>query len=161
MSDLSDIAARTQRFNEAVRGYAPPSPRRHAKLMPFKDGILELRQRGGSMQLIRTLLATVNVAVGTDTIATFIAEVTGEPARPRTPVQRRRKRPAVLRATQAQPAADPAPAAPPTVTRTPSPPPASPPLSPPVQTPVHAPVNDAPTERSRIRGPRIADPRNL
>ena len=153
MSDPNDIAARTQRFNEAVRGYTPPSPRRHAKLIPFKDGILELRQKGGSMQLIRTLLATVNVAVGTDTIAAFIAEVTGEPARPRTPVQRRRKRPAVLRATQAQPAADPAPATPPT-----APPP---PSSPPVQTPVHAPINDAPTERSRIRGPRIADPRNL
>jgi hypothetical protein len=94
MSEPTDITARTQRFNEAVRGYTPPSPSRHAKLMPFKDGILTLRQKGGSFQLIRTLLATVNVAVGTDTIATFIAEVTGEPARPRTPQAKTTRRPA-------------------------------------------------------------------
>ena len=64
MSDPSDIAARTQRFNDAVRTFTPPSPIRHAKLMPFKDGIVELRQKGGSFRLIRELLATINVAGG-------------------------------------------------------------------------------------------------
>jgi hypothetical protein len=153
MSDPSDIAARTQRFNEAVRGYTPPSPSRHAKLMPFKDGIVELRQKGGSLRLIRVLLATVNVAVGTDTIATFIAEVTGEPAQPRTPDRRRRKRPVNFRVTQARPAAESAPAAPLTVS--------APQLASPIPTPGHAPTTDTLPERSRIRGPRIADPRNL
>jgi hypothetical protein len=153
VSDPSDIAERTQRFNEAVRGYTPPSPSRHAKLMPFKDGIVELRQKGGSLRLIRVLLATVNVAVGTDTIATFIAEVTGEPAQPRTPERHRRKRHTDPRVPQARPATEAAPATPPTA--------ALPQLSAPVQTPVHAPINDTPPERSRIRGPRIADPRNL
>ena len=81
MSEPTDIAARTSRFNEAARAYTPPSPSRHAKLAPFTDGIVELRQKGGSLRLIRELLATVGVAVGTDTIARFIAEVNGEPRR--------------------------------------------------------------------------------
>ena len=153
MSESTDIAVRTQRFNEAVRVYTPPSPSRHAKLMPFKDGIVELRQKGGSLRLIRVLLATVNVAVGTDTIARFIAEVTGESAQPRTPDQRRRKRPAVLRVTQARPAADSTPGTPLI-----APPPQ---LSPPAPTLAHAPTNDTPADRTRTRGPRIADPRNL
>jgi hypothetical protein len=49
--------------------------RRHAKLAPFKDGIVELRQKGGSLRLIREVLATVGVAVGPDTIARFLAEI--------------------------------------------------------------------------------------
>jgi hypothetical protein len=83
MSDPAEMAARTQRFNQAVRAFTPPSPSRHAKLMPYKDGIVELRQKGGSLRLIRELLATIDVAVGTDTIARFLAEVNGEPTFPR------------------------------------------------------------------------------
>jgi hypothetical protein len=40
--------------------------------MPAKDGIIELRQKGASLRLIRELLATVGVAVGTDTIVETI-----------------------------------------------------------------------------------------
>ena len=79
MDEAADIATRTQRFNEAARTFTPPSPSRHAKLAPFKDGIVELRQKGASLRLIRELLATVDVAVGTDTIARFLAEVNGDP----------------------------------------------------------------------------------
>src|SRR6188472_2311992 len=92
MSDLTDIAVRTQRFRDAVRAFTPPSPARYAKLMPMKDGIIELRQKGASFRLIRELLATVGVAVGTDTIARFLAEVNGESAprqKPRRPGRRR------------------------------------------------------------------------
>ncbi len=64
MDERADIAARTQRFNEAARKYTPPSPIRHAKLAPFKDGIVQLRQKGGSVRLMRELLATVGVTVG-------------------------------------------------------------------------------------------------
>ena len=78
MSDLTDIAARTQRFRDAVRAFTRPSPMRHAKLMPMKEGIIELRQKGASLRLIRELLATVGVAVSIDTIARFLAEVNGE-----------------------------------------------------------------------------------
>ncbi|MGH8093206.1 MAG: hypothetical protein ACREIF_07025 [Chthoniobacterales bacterium] len=63
MSDPADIAARAQRFNDAARAFTPPSPARHAKLMPLKDGIVELRQKGASLRMIRELLATVGVAV--------------------------------------------------------------------------------------------------
>src|SRR6516164_5422294 len=79
MSEPADIATRKQRFNEAARAFKPPPPTRHAKLMPLKDGIVELRQKGASLRLIRELLATVSIAVGTDTIARFLAEVNGEP----------------------------------------------------------------------------------
>jgi DNA-binding transcriptional MerR regulator len=78
MSDPTDIAARTQRFRDAVRAFTPPPPTRYAKLMPLKDGIIELREKGASLRLIRELLATVDVAVSIDTIARFLAEVNGE-----------------------------------------------------------------------------------
>lgn len=43
MSDLTDIAARTQRFRDAVRAFTPPPPTRHAKLMPKADLVGEAR----------------------------------------------------------------------------------------------------------------------
>ena len=134
MSNAADTAARTQRFNDAVRAFTPPSPTRHAKLMPLKEGIIELRQKGASLRLIRELLATVDVAVGTDTIARFLADVTGEPPPVRTGRRTTRRRAVV------------------------TPPATSPPPVPP-QRP--EPASEAPAERPRTRGPRIADPRNL
>ena len=153
MNESTDIATRTQRFNEAARAFTQPSPSRHAKLMPFKDGIVELRQKGGSLRLIRELLATVNVAVGTDTIARFIAEVNGEPAPQRTPRRTSRRS---CRQTEFAPVAN---GARPEV----NPPPASTPASPPsaIPAPIPTPVTNLPNDRPRIRGPRIADPRNL
>ena len=105
MDEAADIAARTQRFNEAARTYTPPSPSRHAKLAPFKDGIVQLRQKGGSLRLIRELLATVGVAVGTDTIARFLAEVNGDPTPHRTPKRPGRQRAAAPRTVQPRNAA--------------------------------------------------------
>jgi hypothetical protein len=78
MSDPTDIAARTQRFRDAVRAFTPPPPKRYAKLMPLREGLVELREKGASLRLIRELLATVGVAVRIDTIARFLAEVNGE-----------------------------------------------------------------------------------
>ena len=149
MDEAADITARTQRFNEAARTFTLPSPTRHAKLAPFKDGIVELRQKGASLRLIRELLATVDVAVGTDTIARFLAEVNGDPM-PQRPAKRTcRRRLAASRPVRHQPAvASPSPAA------------TSQPLAP-GDPPADATPSDAPAERSRIRGPRIADPRNL
>src|SRR6266496_6616106 len=95
MSDPTDIAVRTQRFRDAVRAFTPPLPTRYAKLMPLKDGIVELRQKGASLRLIRELLATVDVAVGTDTIARFLAEVNGEQPPHRSSKRSRRRRAAV------------------------------------------------------------------
>src|SRR5260370_28523340 len=101
MSEPAETATRTQRFNEAVRDFKLPSPSRHAKLMPLKDGIVELRQKGASLRLIRELLATVGVAVGTDTIARFLAEVNDEQQPQRT--SRRPARARHTRGTTARP----------------------------------------------------------
>lgn len=141
MSDLTHIAAQTQRFNDAVRKFTPPSPTRHAKLMPLKDGIVELRQKGASLRMIRELLATVGVAVGTDTIARFLAEVNGEQA-PRRSSSRR----AVVRNSHRRRTANTA-----EIT-------AAPAL---VQTSAPQSHAEASAERPRTRGPRVADPRNL
>ena len=145
MSEPMDITARTARFNEAARTYTPPSPSRHAKLAPFKEGIVELRQKGGSLRLIRELLATVNVAVGTDTIARFIDESTADSPQERTTKRTRRRRVIARRDESPRPAIERVTALPLTQ------PSASEP----------APRDGEFTERPRIRGPRIADPRNL
>ena len=135
MSESADIAARTQRFNDAVRAFTPPSPTRHAKLMPLKDGIVELRQKGASLRMIRELLATVGVAVSTDTIARFLAEVNGEPASERLietfAAPSCRHRSSAFHHNRRLRLRFPRPQA------------------------------ESPPERPRTRGPRIADPRNL
>src|SRR5574338_451479 len=107
MTDLTDVAARTQRFRDAVRAFTRPSPMRHAKLMPMKEGIIELRQKGASLRLIRELLATVGVAVGTDTIARFLAEVNGEQPLHRSSKRSRRRRAVVPVATAPAPITSP------------------------------------------------------
>src|SRR6202030_3697566 len=112
MSEPAETATRTQRFNEAVRDFKLPSPTRHAKLMPLKDGIVELRQKGASLRLIRELLATVDVAVGTDTIARFLAEVNGEQPPRRSPKQSRRQRAVIPTSTAPTPITSPTPQSP-------------------------------------------------
>jgi hypothetical protein len=87
MSDLTDIAARTHRFRDAVRAFTLPPPKRYAKLMPLREGIFELREKGASLRLIRELLATVDVAVSIDTIACFLAEANGVKTKPRSAKQ--------------------------------------------------------------------------
>src|SRR5437899_6673848 len=129
MSDLTDIAARTQRFRDAVRAFTPPPPTRYTKLMPLKDGIIELREKGASLRLIRELLATVGVAVGTDTIARFLAEVSGDPASTRRSKRTRNHRAASAKATGA---------------------------SAPAQASAPSPDTQSPVERQRIRGPRVS-----
>lgn len=153
MSEPADIAARTQRFNEAVHAFTPASPSRHAKLMPFKDGIIELRQKGASLRLIRELLATINVAVGTDTIARFLAEVNGVSTPPTSSRRRNRARCGAVGRAPGQSAAVS------TAARPASEPP--PPPRPSSLTQFVAPPTAPETERPRTRGPRIADPSNL
>jgi len=149
MSDPTDIAVRTQRFNEAVRAFTPSLPARHAKLMPTKDGIVELRQKGASLRLICELLATVGVAVGTDTIARFLAEVSGEQPLHRTSNRPSGARHARRRTVRVQPSAVPA-----ATDNLPPPQPSS-------SSSIAIADAEKPPERSRARGPRIADPRNL
>lgn len=55
--------------------------------MPLKDGIVALAAKGASDRLNCALLASVNVAVRTDTIARFLAELADKPQQRRTPNQ--------------------------------------------------------------------------
>ena len=134
MSDLTDIAARTQRFRDAVRAFTPPPPTRYAKLMPMKEGIIELREKGASLRLIRELLATVDVSVSIDTIARFLADVSSDTAPTRRSKGIRHHRAASATAAEA---------------------------SAPAQASAPSPDIELPVERPRTRGPRIADPHNL
>jgi hypothetical protein len=73
--------------------------------MPLKDGIVELRQKGRITAAHRELLAAVGVAVGTHTIARFLAEVNGEAEPQRTSKRPRRVRYVRGRAAHARSAA--------------------------------------------------------
>jgi len=155
-----DITAQTHRFNQAARAFTTHSTKGYVKLLPFKEGIIELRQKGASLQLIRELLATTNVAVGTGTIAQFLAEVNGESLARPTAKRRTAVRPPVARTPEPPPIDQPA--APAAIRESTIPMPPAPTQS---QFLSSAPADAAPTikpsERSRIRGPRIADPANL
>ncbi|MGI8438180.1 MAG: hypothetical protein ACR2NX_14995 [Chthoniobacterales bacterium] len=109
--------------------------------MPLKDGIVELRQKSASLRMIRELLASVDVAVGTDTIARFLAEVNGE----QTPRRSSNRRAAIRNLTGSRTAVV-------VPTTEPKPPP---------QASVQSPHTEASVERTRTRGPRVADPHNL
>jgi hypothetical protein len=79
---VSGIAAaeeRTQRFAEAVRNFAGVPPKRFAVLLPHRDGIAELRQKGASFGMIREILAMAGIEVAADTVRRFYREVIEEP----------------------------------------------------------------------------------
>jgi hypothetical protein len=145
MSELATDATRTERFNDVARAFTAPLPRRQAKLMPFREGIFELRQKGASLGLIRELLATIGVSASKATIARFLVEV-ADPSRPTRPRPRSNHgRGFVPNTDRSQPVA--VPSAKPSVTSSPS------------ATPVR--TAEPSGERPRTRGPRVADPRNL
>jgi hypothetical protein len=149
MSQSTDIAAQTARFTEAARAFAPVCASRYAKLLPFKDGIVELRQKGASYRLIRELLATADVAVAVDTIGNFVREVIEQRPPSRTARSRRPVR-AVSEPSTAR------------SVPTPSKPQFPFTVAPPVNSaPPNDPSTTPPAERPRARGPRIADPANL
>lgn len=157
MTQSTDIASPAARFSEAVRAFTPVCASRYAKLLPFKEGIMELRQKGASYRLIRELLATADVAVAVDTIGNFVREVIEQrpPSRPnarRRPV-RALSEPSTARSlpTPSEPQF-PFTVAPPVEHRA---------TEPPVSIPSPTPTVPASPERPRSRGPRIADPANL
>jgi hypothetical protein len=145
MSDLAVDATRTKRFNDAVRAFALPLPRGQTKLIPFREGIFELREKGASLGLIRELLATIGIGTSKATIARFLIEV-ADPAKPKRQRPRSDRgrgfvqntdRSRIVAVTSATPSVAPAKSATPVRTADPS------------------------SERPRTRGPRVADPRNL
>ena len=136
MSGVAAAEERTQRFAEAVRNFAGVPPKRFAALLPHRDGIAELRQKGASFGMIREILAMAGIEVAADTVRRFYREVIEEPraGAKRTPKRERGATP--------QPLHTPAPAAP-------------------ASRSVAVPTPSAAAEQPRSRGPRIADPRNL
>jgi hypothetical protein len=145
MSDQATTEARVRQFAELVRQFTPPPPKRYAALRRHHDGIADLRQKGAPFSLIATMLRNAGVDVSADTVRRYCREHV-EPRVTSSASTASKKRPA--KAEPPPPKSDaPAPAAP--STPAPAPRPATPP--PP------APALDTP----RVRGPRIADVRNL
>lgn len=131
----------TAQFTEYARSFQPVGPKRFAKLLPFKDGITELRQKGASYRLIREALRALGVSVATDTLGQFCRELV-DPPKPRTTQQRKVGR-SVNDSDKARTASRHETAS------TPSP------------VPVTAPVSVPTIVPPRTRGPRIADPSTL
>ena len=82
MKTSPDIAAQTARFEEAVRAFTPVCKARCAKLLPFRDGIAQLREKGASYDLIREMLTATGVTVAVDTIGNFVRDVIEQRERP-------------------------------------------------------------------------------
>ncbi len=78
MSDASAAEQRSQRFADAVRNFAGVPPRRFAALLPHREGIAELRQKGASFGMIRELLAMAGIEVAADTVRRFYRETIEE-----------------------------------------------------------------------------------
>jgi hypothetical protein len=136
VSDAFAADAATQRFAEAVRNFAGAPPKRFAALLPHRDGIAELRQKGASFGMIRELLAMAGIEVAADTVRRFHRDVIEEP---RNGAKRssKRKQSVVLQPALLPPSS----VVPPTV--------------------IAASALPAPAEPPRSRGPRVADLRNL
>jgi ERCC4-type nuclease len=78
VSDAAATNERTQRFAEAVRNFAGVPPKRFAALLPHREGIAELRQKGASFGMIRELLAMAGIEVAADTVRRFFREMIEE-----------------------------------------------------------------------------------
>jgi hypothetical protein len=136
VSDAAATDAPTLRFAEAVRNFAGVPPKRFAALLPHRDGIAELRQKGASFGMIRELLAMAGIEVAADTVRRFYRDVIEEPCTGTKRSPKRERAVVTLSPTLPTSAAGP----------------------PPV---IAAPASSAPAEPPRSRGPRVADPRNL
>jgi hypothetical protein len=79
------------RLAQAIRDYVPRYPTKFRKLLPMKDSIAELRDKGASYAAIAEILRNINVPVASDTIFRFCHEVLDEPM---TRSRKRRKMPA-------------------------------------------------------------------
>jgi hypothetical protein len=86
MNDAPGAAELAQnQFATAVRNFTPKLSAKFQKLLPFKDGIAELRRKGASYETITDILRNINVAVSHDTVARFCREVLDVTPRTRHP----------------------------------------------------------------------------
>ena len=89
MKQTTDTAAQAAQFDEAVRAFTPVCKARYAKLLPFREGIAKLREKGASYDLICELLVAAGVTVAVDTIGNFVREVIEQRDRPQMNPRRR------------------------------------------------------------------------
>src|SRR5664279_6357649 len=95
MNDATVAELAQNQFATAVRNFTPKLSAKFQKLLPFKDGIAELRRKGASYETIADILRNTNVVVSHDTVTRFCHEALGL-----TPAQRRRRKTSARRATQ-------------------------------------------------------------
>ena len=145
MSDHATTEARVRQFAELVRQFTPPPPKRYAALQRHHDGVAELRTKGAPFSLIRSMLRDAGVDVSADTVRRYCREHV-EPRAASQVNGASKKRPIKVEPPSLKSDA-PAPVAPS----------APAPAARPAATPPPPPVLDTP----RVRGPRIADVRNL
>jgi hypothetical protein len=75
MSESTEDESLRLRFTDFVRSFKPVVQKRYAKLLPFNDGIAELRQKGASYRVIREALDALGVKVALDTLGHFCRDM--------------------------------------------------------------------------------------
>ena len=88
MNNAAVADSATRQFAAAVRDFTPKASERFQKLMPFKDGIAELRRKHASYVVIADILRNIDVAVSHDTVGRFCQMILGV-----VPARRRRRKP--------------------------------------------------------------------
>lgn len=75
MTNAAATDSATRQFAEAVRDFTPKASTKFQALLPFKEGIAELRRKHASYEIIADILRNINVAVSHDTVARFCHEM--------------------------------------------------------------------------------------
>ncbi len=133
----SDLQQLTDLFDAKVQSFEGPTERRFQVLLPFKEGIIRLREKNASSRTIAELLKQLGVTVSHNTVARFCREL------------------AVVAARKTQQPGGPRPAAPGK---------APPPSGAVTKLLTHRreeSKSPEPEASARGRGPRIADPKNV
>jgi hypothetical protein len=77
MSDAAATQPIRSDFATVVREFTPALPAKLRAMLPFKEGIAELRRKGASCVTIAEILRNTNVAVSHDTVRRFCHTVLG------------------------------------------------------------------------------------
>jgi hypothetical protein len=76
----SDLQQLIELFDAKVQSFEAPAERRFHVLLPFKEGIIRLREKNASSRTIAELLKQLGVTVSHNTIARFCRELAAPPA---------------------------------------------------------------------------------
>ena len=71
----SDLQQLTDLFDAKVQSFEGPTERRFQVLLPFKQGIIRLREKNASSRTIAELLKQLGITVSHNTIARFCREL--------------------------------------------------------------------------------------